>query len=276
MTGFRFARFALALATVTMLVSPASASVFNLDFTGVISNSTDHGSVLFGTGEAGGQNGWTVSGRYTFDSAAYADLSGSPFTGVYNPSNGLFPQPLNLITSYITIGGQTFHGSTYMGPSTQHSQEFVSVQDIPPVNYIQQDIYWISDASQRLDCSTSDPSSCTGGAQATSRITLKLFGITDFVGSDAMAQPLDLDAGEIASIVGGPGGGQTNSYLFYEYNVLNTAFLFNAGGEFNLTSLQMYEVSAVAPVPEPEIYAMMGMGLGLMGWAARRRKALAA
>ena len=29
---------------------------------------------------------------------------------------------------------------------------------------------------------------------------------------------------------------------------------------------------AVTPVPEPEIYAMMLAGLGIMGWAARRRK----
>jgi hypothetical protein len=28
----------------------------------------------------------------------------------------------------------------------------------------------------------------------------------------------------------------------------------------------------VAPVPEPEIYAMMGLGLGLMGWAGRRKR----
>ncbi len=35
-----------------------------------------------------------------------------------------------------------------------------------------------------------------------------------------------------------------------------------------------WSVSAaqVAPVPEPEIYAMMGLGLGLMGWVGRRRK----
>ena len=28
----------------------------------------------------------------------------------------------------------------------------------------------------------------------------------------------------------------------------------------------------IPPIPEPEIYAMMGIGLGLLGWAARRRK----
>lgn len=28
----------------------------------------------------------------------------------------------------------------------------------------------------------------------------------------------------------------------------------------------------VAPVPEPEIYAMMGLGLGLLGWIGRRKK----
>jgi hypothetical protein len=27
-----------------------------------------------------------------------------------------------------------------------------------------------------------------------------------------------------------------------------------------------------SPVPEPEIYAMLGVGLGLMGWVGRRRK----
>jgi len=31
-----------------------------------------------------------------------------------------------------------------------------------------------------------------------------------------------------------------------------------------------------APVPEPEIYAMFGIGLGLMGWVGRRRKQQAA
>jgi len=30
----------------------------------------------------------------------------------------------------------------------------------------------------------------------------------------------------------------------------------------------------VVAVPEPEIYAMLGLGLGLIGWASRRRKQL--
>jgi hypothetical protein len=32
----------------------------------------------------------------------------------------------------------------------------------------------------------------------------------------------------------------------------------------------------LAPVPEPEIYAMLGVGLGLMGWVGRRKKLQAA
>ena len=36
--------------------------------------------------------------------------------------------------------------------------------------------------------------------------------------------------------------------------------------------LRIYEISP-APVPEPETYALMLAGLGLVGFAARRRKA---
>ena len=38
------------------------------------------------------------------------------------------------------------------------------------------------------------------------------------------------------------------------------------GGTLNLAATQ------VTPVPEPEIYAMMAVGMGIMGWAARRKK----
>jgi hypothetical protein len=35
-------------------------------------------------------------------------------------------------------------------------------------------------------------------------------------------------------------------------------------------------ITTLAPVPEPEIYAMLGFGLGLMGWIGRRKKQQAA
>ena len=43
---------------------------------------------------------------------------------------------------------------------------------------------------------------------------------------------------------------------------------FAANGNFVLTELEVM----AAPIPEPEIYAMILTGLGVMGWAARRRQ----
>lgn len=40
----------------------------------------------------------------------------------------------------------------------------------------------------------------------------------------------------------------------------------------NYTTFTTNAVSAIAAVPEPETYAMMLAGLGLVGFAARRRR----
>lgn len=39
------------------------------------------------------------------------------------------------------------------------------------------------------------------------------------------------------------------------------------------TNFRMDDLTLTAAVPEPEIYAMMGLGLGLIGWARRRKPA---
>lgn len=62
-----------------------------------------------------------------------------------------------------------------------------------------------------------------------------------------------------------------NSVLVSYNNAPDTnGFYFSHGtATFQLTT-------AVTAVPEPEIYAMVGLGLGMMGWVGRRRKQQAA
>ena len=263
-----------ALLACLVPASVANAALYRLDFTGVISNSRDSGGAVFGAASEGGQNGQTITGTFTFDDAAYADGNPSPFFGVYGPS-GTFPQPGNAILSSYTIGSRTFLPSRSMGPPNGHSLEFGAVQDIPPVNFVQQDILQIQDASQRLLCV--DPqvaTTCSGGALATDALQLKLFGIIDFVGSDALAQVLVLDGADIAAIVGAPGGGQTNFYTGYEEVQTMTGFslVANYGGEFNLTSLRLGLAPTTPPtaVPEPESAALLV--LGVAGLVLLRRR----
>jgi hypothetical protein len=47
---------------------------------------------------------------------------------------------------------------------------------------------------------------------------------------------------------------------------------FQATGTSDSFGGSLDAVSITTPVPEPEIYAMMAAGLGLMGFVARRRK----
>jgi len=53
---------------------------------------------------------------------------------------------------------------------------------------------------------------------------------------------------------------------------LNTA----SAGVYGQGSDSIKVTTSVTPIPEPEIYAMLGVGLGLMGWVGRRRKQQAA
>jgi hypothetical protein len=64
------------------------------------------------------------------------------------------------------------------------------------------------------------------------------------------------------------------NYGAFALNQTSQDFYFKFGGS---TPDQFYVSSvSVTPVPEPEIYAMMGLGLGLMGFVARRRKQFSA
>ncbi len=67
------------------------------------------------------------------------------------------------------------------------------------------------------------------------------------------------------NVVGNPNAGK------FVLGLTSQDFYFRYGGTAPIDQFYISSVT-VTPVPEPEIYAMMGLGLGLLGWAGRRRK----
>ena len=66
-----------------------------------------------------------------------------------------------------------------------------------------------------------------------------------------------------------PSNNDYSAIGFYNFEEGNANFL-----KFKILSLAVAaDTGSVSPAPEPEIYAMMAVGLGLMGWTARRKKA---
>lgn len=69
------------------------------------------------------------------------------------------------------------------------------------------------------------------------------------------------------------------SYVGFDYSLLETQTAYElrvegvgSGSYGGFYKGNITLSSAVSPVPEPEIYAMMAIGLGVMGWAARKHK----
>ena len=74
------------------------------------------------------------------------------------------------------------------------------------------------------------------------------------------------------------GGATSDPGIYSNYTITSSngisRFVFDSANARGNTSIDnvIAVTSVAAPVPEPEIYAMLGAGLGLMGWVARRRK----
>ncbi len=69
----------------------------------------------------------------------------------------------------------------------------------------------------------------------------------------------------------GVGGGLTGDFSGFQVSGLAPDLSFSASQFDTYYSINL-ERMITTPVPEPEIYAMLGLGLGLMGWVGRRRK----
>jgi hypothetical protein len=98
--------------------------------------------------------------------------------------------------------------------------------------------------------------------------SLSYSGPTVYVGFSTGTGGSFTDIMSVSLMVDGGGPLTIDAYHSFHANLTSldpNIILTDAGGR-----------SAVAAVPEPEIYAMLGVGLGLMGWVGRRRKLQAA
>jgi len=107
---------------------------------------------------------------------------------------------------------------------------------------------------------------------------------TDFYWNMAQSDPVNTAGGNAWSWGGQTYGDAQESY-FCNLGCTDSIFLNNGAGTYYVSlvldtkttpdvdsSYASWGTFQVTPVPEPEIYAMMAAGLGLMGFVARRRK----
>jgi hypothetical protein len=69
-----------------------------------------------------------------------------------------------------------------------------------------------------------------------------------------------------------------SSWPHYTFGANEQGWVVQNGGTASSANVYVisFDAPTVTPIPEPEIYAMMGLGLGLLGWVGRRRKQQAA
>jgi PEP-CTERM motif len=112
----------------------------------------------------------------------------------------------------------------------------------------------------------------TGGAQA-----LSFSGINSALSAGSYIAYLTVAGVTGAANSVGIAGSNTNGGMSGGFRFLNSAgtdplVLSNSWNSWNVPNMQ-YSANFVSAVPEPETYAMMLAGLGLIGTIARRRKA---
>ena len=117
-------------------------------------------------------------------------------------------------------------------------------------------------ASTGISADTNGPSNVDGHVEISASVPVgvpfRVAALMELRGSALVGNRLVLDFAD--------------SFLF------NSAAVFGVGSgvTVNSESWGLVNNSLVAAVPEPEIYTMMGLGLGMLGWMARRRKSEAA
>jgi hypothetical protein len=129
----------------------------------------------------------------------------------------------------------------------------------------------------------SDVYSFSVTANASLQSILAAASFTNIVGISNFTSSLWLSGGGLLALgntfTSGSGGATTTtSTIFYtplltgvgtppvpSYEIRTSGTIIGPSGSYGGSVV-------IAPIPEPEIYAMMAVGLGLLGWVRRRRK----
>lgn len=275
----------------------SSATMLQLDFSGTITSSFDNRGPgetvgrLFGASPLVNQNGLTISGRVYIDDTIYTDSAPQANIGVYGGSSNAF-------RSIYTIDGKTFDSNWFQNIiGAPYSSEQAALYD--PVNP-NQDFFTLYDTEVYKPIYNQG----SYGQVSFSLYLLSNQAIKNFLNGTALDQVVTLGTADFSSFIQATGTYNLDLYCGWlgGFEITAGGFCPNGGnypeapfgvtldsfgrgvgpatgsltaqavsarGEFTLNSLTLQRAQATGDVPEPNIIALLG--LGLMGLFATRR-----
>jgi hypothetical protein len=258
----------LTLGSLLALSSVAAhAALVNVTFSGtVLPGAYDLSSAIYGQGVSG-QVGDTISGSFFINTAQLLDSNANPNIGIWGPATNPFPQPFSALAGSYTVDGVTIQTGQHLAQPSGHSVEDAWVYDIN-TGVAGQDYLRLQDRSQHTTANS--------GSLADSYLIINIFGNLNWLQNPTLEQSFNLNAANIAAIVNA-GGAASGEYGHWRVNESRTAYVYDARGEFSLTSLSFAPVPeqpSPNPVPEPA-NSLTLLGLALAGLLATRGRAAA-
>jgi len=249
----------LALSAVT-----APAALVNVTFTGtVLAGAYDRSGTIYAQGVSG-QIGDIVSGSYLINTAQLIDFNLDANIGIWGPNTNPFPQPFSALTGSYTLDGVTIQTGQHLAHPTGHSIEQAWVYD-QNGGLAGQDYLRLLDGSQLTTINS--------GSLADSYLFINVYGNLNWLQNQTLEQAFSLDSASITALVNS-GGAASGEYGHWRLNDARTEYLYDARGEFRLTSLSFAPVVLQTPpnAVSETAHSLTLVGVALAGLLVARRR----